>query len=331
VVIAMTFAAPEAHAAAPSPTDVESARAHYKRGVQLYEAGSYEAALVELERADQLAPTYKLLYNLALVQMRLGDFAGAHRSFSSYLEAGGAEIPPARRAEVDRSLTLLGAHVASVEITTDMSGAEVSIDDRTVGTTPLRGPIQLNPGPHRISAVKEGFTTAIAQVDVGGGEREVVSLALRESVPEPPLTPGPPPAPQPEEPPAPEPPLAQPPGAARPPTPAPEAHETPTWIGWSAAGLFAVGAVVTGVAALGESRKLTNEIDGAPTAGATIHSTHQTTVTLALVSDILTGAAVATGGVTLYLTLARTRPAAPSASHAELRVGPGSIALSGAF
>src|SRR5262249_23789803 len=49
---------------------MDEARAHYSKGVQLYNEGSYDAALVELERANKLAPSYRILYSIGLVKLR---------------------------------------------------------------------------------------------------------------------------------------------------------------------------------------------------------------------------------------------------------------------
>lgn len=54
---------------------------------------------------------------------------------------------------------------------------------------------------------------------------------------------------------------------------------------------------------------------------------------LALTTDVLAGAALATFGVTLYLTLSRTptREQAPAAAQLHLSIAPGSLGLGGTF
>ncbi|MBV9946426.1 MAG: tetratricopeptide repeat protein, partial [Myxococcales bacterium] len=44
----------------------EDASVHFKRGLQLFDEGDYTLALVEFNRAYQLAPNYRALYNIAL-------------------------------------------------------------------------------------------------------------------------------------------------------------------------------------------------------------------------------------------------------------------------
>jgi hypothetical protein len=305
---------------APSPTDVEAAKTHYARGVQLFTEGSYEAALVELQRAYQLAPTYRLLYNTALVQMRLGDYVSALRTFRTYLEQGGAEVAAARKAEVEKLITDLSPRIASVEITTNVAGAQVSIDDQPLGTTPLAA-APLNPGRHRVVATKDGYQTTTKWIDVAGSDRVQLPLTLTETPVA--VAPAPVPTPSPTTPAAPP---AQEGTAAAPP---PEEKGPPTWIGWTASGVLAAGAIGTGIAALSESSKLSGQINDHATDGATIHSTHSTTATLALVTDILGAAALVTAGVTLYISLSAKHH--DDAPHAELRLAPGSVGLTGAF
>src|SRR5262245_55283292 len=85
------LAAPGGRAlAAPSPTD--EARERFGRGVQLFHEGSLEAALAEFQKAHQLAPNYRLHYNIAQVQYELHNFVEALRSFWKYLAQGGSEI-----------------------------------------------------------------------------------------------------------------------------------------------------------------------------------------------------------------------------------------------
>jgi tetratricopeptide (TPR) repeat protein len=105
-----------------STTGPEQAAAHehFEHALTLYRAGSYHGAVEELQAALVSDPTGKdLVYNLALVQEKLGDFAGAIASLRRFqgmekdpleleraaqtierLEGARAELaPPAPRAQ----------------------------------------------------------------------------------------------------------------------------------------------------------------------------------------------------------------------------------------
>ncbi len=75
-----------------------AAREHFEHALTLYRAGKYHQAVAELESALASDPTGKdLVYNLALVQEKLGDFAGAIASLERFQ---GMEKDP---AELDRT------------------------------------------------------------------------------------------------------------------------------------------------------------------------------------------------------------------------------------
>jgi hypothetical protein len=323
VAIVPGVARADAPAGTPSKEAMEEARVHYSRGVQLYTDGSYDAALVELERAYKLAPSFKILYSIGLVQLRLNDLVGAKGSFERYLAEGGSEVPAARKTEVDDRLTQLTERIATVDVRTNVPEAEVFVDDISVGKTPLAKPIALNPGYHKIAVSKSGYTGEARQLGFAGGDKAQLQLQLAPLAPAAPtLLPG-----------------AQPTangGESQGTEPKPllsTQGETPSsakgvWIGWTITGVLAAGAVVTGIAALNQSSKLTDQVDKQPTPASDISSTRSKTVTLALVTDVLGGAAIVAGGVSLYFTLA-TKKESPRAAH--VRVGPGSIALQGSF
>src|ERR1043166_1717810 len=60
--------------ASPGSGAVTVARQQFAHGVELYRAGAYDAALAAFTRAYELAPTYRILYNLAQVQAQRQDY-----------------------------------------------------------------------------------------------------------------------------------------------------------------------------------------------------------------------------------------------------------------
>src|SRR5262249_55189587 len=82
----------------------EEASTRFQRGLQLFDEGDYTLALVEFERAYQLAPNYRALYNIALVDIQLARYADVARTLETYLRDGGDAIGAARRAEVIKKL-----------------------------------------------------------------------------------------------------------------------------------------------------------------------------------------------------------------------------------
>jgi hypothetical protein len=299
-----------AHADAPTKDAIAEARAHYDRGRAFYDEGRYAEALAEMRRANELAPSFKILRSIGLVQGELGDYAGAVASLERYIEAGGDAVRADERKEAEARVGQYVTHVAVLDIVTEPAGATLVLDGAALGKSPLPQPVMVNGGHHTIAATLDGYAEATKELDAGGGDHIRVDLEL---VAQPPAPPPPPPAP----PPAPPPPV--PPARAlapapppRPPTPS----RTAAWIGWSTTGALAVGAVVTGILALTTTSELRDDKANRPTAGADLDSLSSRARTLALVSDVCAGAAIVAGGVSLYLTV--VAPRAPAAVHVGL-------------
>ena len=316
-----TTAAPAAGSSTTTPAGesgdaVERARIHYERGLQLFNEENYTAALFEFDRAYELAPTYKILYNMGRIQRQQNNYAAALRSYARYLSEGGAAVPEERRAEVEREIGVLKPRVANVNVKVNVDDADVYSDDTPVcvatiesscaGKSPLRQPIIVNGGRHKITATKPGYSTATALISVVGSDTVDVKLDLVS--------------------------LAQ-----GPVDPAPRNRAI---VSWAVTGAFAIGAVVTGVLSLRASSKL-DDIRSAPNANASeLDSESSKTKTFALATDILGGVAIVGGVVSTILTIKafqaghRSDDAAPppaKAAKVKFDLGPTGAMVLGNF
>ena len=309
----------------PPSADLEEARKHYARGVQLYEQGADAAALAELERAYQLAPNWKVLYELGVVELAVHDFAAALGHFEQYLDEGKDDVKPTRRQEVTGQIAQLRQQVATIDLTAP-PGAAIKLDDVAVATAPLAKPLVVNPGHHRLGATKDGLAAESRAISVAGGDHVRVDLVIAPPAPAPP----PPPAVIPEPPPSAPAPIAPPPSVQResaPPRPPPY----PLWVGWIATGALASGAIVTGVEALNANSSLTRAKTGGPSTVGTLSDLSSRARGFALASDIMTGATVVVFGVTLYFALRPPSHAAEPSASLGVRLALGRVSLEGTF
>src|SRR5687768_17832532 len=115
-----TEPAPPGSEATSAPADASAedkkkeASARFRRGVELFQESAYRAALVEFEKAYEIAPDYRLLYNIGQTKLQLQDYLGATQSYESYLAQGGGEVPPARRDDVEKQLEALRERVGRI-------------------------------------------------------------------------------------------------------------------------------------------------------------------------------------------------------------------------
>jgi hypothetical protein len=76
----------------PSQDAVKDAEAHFHRNVDLYKDSDYGGALVEFQRAYDLAPNYRVLFNLGQTQ-RGGPPRHLHRGVPAAAHAPSAAAP----------------------------------------------------------------------------------------------------------------------------------------------------------------------------------------------------------------------------------------------
>jgi hypothetical protein len=183
--LAFLVATPALAAESPAKPSAEAAtdaaRASFQRGVELFHEGNFEAALAEFRKANETAPSYRILYNIAQTYFETHDYVNALKYYKQYLVDGDADVAAARKAAVEEIIQKLQTRIALVDISVNLDGAQVSVDDVALGTSPLDGPVPLNPGTRRVSATKAGFPAASRSITVAGSDRQSVTLTLREA------------------------------------------------------------------------------------------------------------------------------------------------------
>jgi len=273
----------------------DTARAHFEHGVELYREGDFRAALIEFQRAYEASPNYKVLYNLGQTSLELQDYAGALKALRGYLEGGGRSVPAARKNQVEADIKRLESRVARVDISVNVPDADVTIDDVSVGRSPLRGAVLVSEGRRKIAATRAGMTSAERVIDVAGGDNPRITLQLVEpKAPPPVIVSVPTPQPQPQAP------------AAQPIAPPPVVRTTSSpstgfWIGVATTGTLAAAWGVLGGLALGSNNTFQSRLSQPGVQTADVDSARNQTRAFALASDITGGAAIVAAVTTIVL------------------------------
>jgi hypothetical protein len=289
------MAAPSAVGATSTDQASEEASARFRRGLQLFDEGDYTLALVEFERAYQLAPNYRALYNIGLVDVQLGRYADASRRFEQYMRDGGHGISDARKAEVSNTLAELKLRTATVAITINAPNAEVTLDGKPLEGAKLHGQMLIDAGEHTLRATAPGFQPGYRTITLAGSDRisvrlQLVAIAVQRDAPV-------------------------------------ERGRSVFWPGVLVTGALAAGAVASGIVML-DARSRLSQLDDTFGSSSSQRANEANQVnSAALAADILSGLAVATGSVSLYLSLRLDH--APRASSAAL--SPQQVILSGTF
>jgi hypothetical protein len=155
------------------------ARRRYDLGLKLYEDGNYEASRIEFERAMDLAPSYRILYNIGQAYKQLNNYVASVAAFERYISEGGAEVPEDRRTAVKSEIVELRKRIGTIRIVTQ-PGAEILVDGVVVGKAPLSEPLSVNPGLRRFGAQLSGHLPATKTITVGSSDNPMLTLQLEE-------------------------------------------------------------------------------------------------------------------------------------------------------
>src|SRR5690349_19521156 len=139
-----------APAAAPTEAAIREASEHYEAGLELYADGEFKRAAIEFDRAYELVPNYRALYNIGQVRIQLHDYARAMKALQAYLKEGGEKIDADRKKTVHDDLEMLATRTATLGIETNEPGVEVLVDGEPAGVTPMAEPLLLDTGDRRL-------------------------------------------------------------------------------------------------------------------------------------------------------------------------------------
>ena len=172
-----------AHAQEAAPASArDEARTRFDRGVELFGEERYDAALAEFQRANELAPSPTVAYNLGRVHGAMGHAVESVAAYEKYLHDGGAQISASRRAEVERELARQRSRIAFIDVHANISGATIALDGVDVATTPLHEPLHVSAGSHTVGVRAPGYDSTTRAVQLAGGVTETVDVSLVQVV-----------------------------------------------------------------------------------------------------------------------------------------------------
>jgi len=178
-------------AAGPKPlseTLTTGAKSDYEAGRLLYGDGDHAGALVKFQSAFDQSKEPRLLWNMAACEKNLRHYAKVMALVERYSKEGGPLLTEQDKKDAKDLLGAIESFTAALTIDSNEAGAEVSIDDEVVGTTPLGKPIVVDLGVRRIKVKKDGFREALLAVPIGGSKEVTQAVKLEREVHEGKLT-----------------------------------------------------------------------------------------------------------------------------------------------
>jgi hypothetical protein len=164
--------------AEPSAADKKTeARERFSRGLTLFNDGDNAGALAEFERAEKLLPNPIVLYNIGLVQAAMGRAADAVKTLDRVLAH--PSLSADRLARARKARDEAAARIARLDITTNVDGAQIEVDNIPVGTTPLHAPVTVTSGTRLLAVVAPGYAPQRREITVAGNTRTRLEFKLQ--------------------------------------------------------------------------------------------------------------------------------------------------------
>lgn len=184
--LALTAAAPLAHAQQVTDEERAAARNLYFEGVKLQEAGNYPDALDKFTRAQRIfsAPTHVL--RIAECQAAMFRLVEAAESYRALVKADLGKNPPAAFVQAQQQaaaeLPAVEARIPSLKVDVQPPNVQnpvFTVNNQTVNSALIGVARPVNPGTHTIAVTAPGYGKAEQTVTLKEKEQRAITLTLQ--------------------------------------------------------------------------------------------------------------------------------------------------------
>ncbi|MGO8996150.1 MAG: PEGA domain-containing protein [Polyangiaceae bacterium] len=170
--------APAAPAAAPGAPNPAAAKAALAAGDKAAKAKDWSTALTQYQAAMDAQSSSQALEGVANAQYSLKMQGEAYESYDRFLKDYGTAIGTHSKAQAQARLKELAPLTGYVSIRVNESGADVSLDGKSIGQSPVAALIRVSDGPHKVDVTKAGFTPVTKTPNITGNGKEIVDIQL---------------------------------------------------------------------------------------------------------------------------------------------------------
>jgi len=176
LVAAVTFAL----AGQAGSVGAETQDALIKHGIDLRLAGDDEGAFRDFQKALEISRTPKAVAQVGLAEQALGRWEDADVHVAEALRANNDPWVTRNRKTLEDAMGVIKQHVARVEVVAEPAGAEILVNGRKVGKTPLPSAIRVSAGEVAVEARAAGYVTTYHTVHLVGGQYQTVVLHMEQ-------------------------------------------------------------------------------------------------------------------------------------------------------
>jgi hypothetical protein len=141
----------------PVPVETQQQiRKLMNEGSAAFAKGDLEKAHAALKKAWEIKPLALTAANLGEVEIKLGRYRDAAEHLQSFLQNAPSNVLD-KRAGAEQKLAECRKHIASVEVTANVDGAQVTLDGLDIGHTPLLNQLFLDAGIHALKVTHASY------------------------------------------------------------------------------------------------------------------------------------------------------------------------------
>jgi tetratricopeptide (TPR) repeat protein len=165
-------------AGAADDGDMETAQAHFSKGVESFSQENWEKALREFQAAFNVKPHWKIRYNIGLCYVKLEFWAQAMTEMTLMIEEGGKSVPKAQLAKVTNMIDSIQDKVGKLTLEGDLEGVDIFVDGKPIIGLAEGGVLFLNPGEHRVEVRVKDFTALSEDVVLMSGQAKIMEVKI---------------------------------------------------------------------------------------------------------------------------------------------------------
>jgi hypothetical protein len=162
----------------PSAADEAAARKNFESGLKLYGEGAYAEALIAFEQSYRVGGRPSALKNIAQCHRSMKHFVEAYEALEQMITVHDAQVSAADKKAAQQTMEELAVLTGTIEVAASESDAEIAVDGRTIGKSPMAKPKRVAVGSHTVRVTKASFAPNEQQVNVGSQENKKVDVKL---------------------------------------------------------------------------------------------------------------------------------------------------------
>ncbi len=155
-----------------------AAQAEIGEGDKATRGKDFASALTHYQTANLASPGSRALMGVADALYQLGRAGESYEAYNETQTTYGAKLGPVEKALVAKRLKELAAKTGWLSVRVGEAGAQVDVDGKSLGVSPVPVLVRVAIGPHDVHVIKTGFAAFSVHADVAADGTAIVEVKL---------------------------------------------------------------------------------------------------------------------------------------------------------